>query len=328
MHLDLHVHLRGTIGPCLAQRLARQNQHAFGATLSEAQQYTWSDFSDFLAVYDAVAAVVRSARDLEEVAFSYLAASAVAGTGYVEFMLSPPDLLRNGISYPDQLAALSAAWERARTQYGIESRLIVTCVRHLGPDAAVQAALQASSISHPYVVGFGMTGDERQFEVSDFIPAFEIARGAGLRLTAHAGEHRDAPSIREAVDRLGLDRVAHGVRAPEDATVMAYLAERRIGLEICISSNLALGLYRSLADHPLPKIVAAGIPVSLGTDDPGFFCTSPSQEYDLAAKICRLDRSGQERISRDAIDLSFCDETTKGHLRNSLDKGIASPPYP
>jgi len=204
----------------------------------------WPDFSGFLSAYDAVAAVVQNADDLEEVAFSYLAATAAAGTIYVEFMLSPPDLLRNGISYPDQLAALTAAWERSRSQFGIESRLIVTCVRHLGPEAALQAALLASSFTHPYVVGFGLTGDERQFEIGDFAPAFRLARDAGLRLTAHAGEHRGAPSIREAVQCLGLDRVGHGIRAPEDPSVMSFLAEGQIGLEICVSSNLALGLYR------------------------------------------------------------------------------------
>jgi adenosine deaminase len=270
MYLDLHVHLRGTIGPSLARRLARRGNLVLDAALSHTGRYMWSDFSGFLRAYDAVAAVVQNAGDLEEVAFSYLAATAAGGTLYVEFMLSPPDLLRNGISYSDQLAALNAARERSRSQFGIESRLIVTCVRHLGPEAALEAALLASSFTHPYVVGFGLTGDERQFAISDFAPAFRVARDAGLRLTAHAGEHCEAPSIREAVECLGLDRVGHGVRAPEDPSVMSFLAERRTGLEICISSNLALGLYASLDDHPLPQIVAAGIAVSLGTDDPGF----------------------------------------------------------
>ena len=239
-------------------------------------------------------------------------------------MLSPPDLLRQGLSYSDQLAALNSAWERSRSQFGIESRLIITCVRHLGPEAAVQAALLASSVRHPYVVGFGLTGDERQFEVGNFARAFQIAKDAGLRLTAHAGEHLGALSIRNAVEWLGLDRVGHGIHAPDDASVMSFPAERRIGLEICISSNLALGLCASLADHPLPQIVAAGIPVALGTDDPGFFSTSPAQEYDLAAKVCQLDRSGLETLSRDAIELSFCDEKTKHHLRDSLRKNFSS----
>jgi adenosine deaminase len=144
MYLDLHVHLRGTIGPSLAQRLARQRNLVLDAALCDAGRYIWSDFSGFLTTYDAIAAVVQNASDLEEVAFSYLAAAAAAGTIYVEFMLSPPDLLRNGISYSDQLVALNDASERSRSQFGIESRLIVTCVRHLGPEAALQAALLAS----------------------------------------------------------------------------------------------------------------------------------------------------------------------------------------
>jgi adenosine deaminase len=167
-------------------------------------------------------------------------------------------------------------------------------------------------------VGFGLAGDERQFRIEAFAQAFRVARDAGLRLTAHAGEHLGAASICEAVECLGLDRVGHGIRASEDPSVISFLAEGQIGLEICVSSNLALGLYASLADHPLPQILAAGIPVCLGTDDPGFFATSPAQEYDLVAKICQLDRSGLERISRDAIELSFCDENTKYRLRERL----------
>jgi len=292
----LHVHLRGTIAPCFARRLASRNRALLQAALSPTGNYVWTDFADFLRTYDAVAAVVHSAGDLEEVAFKYLAASAIAGTIYVEFMLSPPDLLRNGISYPDQLAALKAAWERSREQFGIESRLIVTCVRHLGPAAAVQAASLASSIPHPYVVGFGLTGDEHQYDVNDFSPAFQIARDAGLRLTAHAGEHCAASSIRKAIESLMLDRVGHGIRAPQDPSVMSFLTERGIGLEICVSSNLGLGLFVSPADHPLPQIIAAGIPVSLGTDDPAFFSTSPDREYALAGKICRLDNAGLKNI--------------------------------
>jgi adenosine deaminase len=202
MYLDLHVHLRGTIGPALAQRLARRRNYVLETALFDRGRYVWSEFSGFLRAYDAIAAVVQDANDLEEVAFSYLAAAAVAGTIYVEFMLSPPDLLRQGIPYSDQLGALNSAWERSRSQFGIESRLFVTCVRHLGPEAAVQVALLASSLRHPYVVGFGLTGDERQFEVADFARAFRIAKDAGLRLTAHAGEYRDARSIQETVEQL------------------------------------------------------------------------------------------------------------------------------
>jgi adenosine deaminase len=318
MYLDLHVHLRGTITPVLARQLGDAANRARIQALSGTQPFVWSDFGDFLRLYDIVGSVVQSAADLEEVAYRYLATSAIAGTIYVEFMLSPPDLLRSGIAYPDQLAALSSAWERSRAQYGIESRLIVTCVRQLGPDAAIQAAFQAAAYPHPYVVGFGMTGDERQFEISDFAQAFQVAREAGLRLTAHAGEHRDASTIREAIDYLRLDRVGHGIRAVEDPSVMSLLAKERIGLEICISSNVALGLSASIARHPLPKIMNSDIQISLGTDDPGFFNTSPKQEYKLAAEICHLDQNGLEKISGSAIDMSFCDENTKALLRNRL----------
>jgi adenosine deaminase len=319
MYVDLHVHLRGTIGPSLAQRLAaRHGQSRSSEYFAQHIAYNWSGFSGFLEAYDKVAGLVRTATDLEDVAYSYLAASAEQGTAYVEFMLSPPDLLRDGVPYADQLEALTSAWKRSKEEFGIESRLIVTCVRHLGPEAALKAAYLAASAPHPYVVGFGLTGDERQFDVSAFVPAFQIAKDAGLRLTAHAGEHRCAQSIQEAVELLDLDRVGHGVRATEDVSVMSFLADRGTGLEICISSNVALGLYPSVDDHPLRQLLAAGVRIALGTDDPAFFNTTPAKECMLAAQNCSLDKRGVARIMHDSIELSFCDALTKSQLRSRL----------
>jgi adenosine deaminase len=312
MFVDLHVHLRGTINPQLAARLAKRNRLAEPKKLTEMRPpHKWRNFDQFLKAYDDVTSVVRTATDLEEIAYIYLCSSAKVGTIYVEFMLSPPDLIEHGISFEQQLVALEAAWVRSRRDCGIESRLIVTAVRHHGPLAARDVAEMVATTRHPYLVGFGLVGDEASFETREFVSAFDIAKNAGMKLTAHSGEHRPAASIPEAVRLLSLDRVGHGVRAVEDREVLAFIAERGIGLEICISSNLALGLYKNLMNHPLPQLINSGISVSLGTDDPAFFGTTPAKEYELAEKSCAGIANISQRISEDAVKMAFCDEEMK-----------------
>jgi adenosine deaminase len=320
MYLDLHVHLRGTVFPEAARHLGvKQGTVLDSSIFDQVGRYCWNGFSGFLQTYDSVASLIRTKADLERIAYDYLATSAAKGVIYVEFMISPPDLSREGVPYSDQLAALISGGQRAMSDFGIESRLIATCVRHLGPEAARQAAEMIVSERDPYVVGFGMTGNEFVFDAKEFAPAFHIAERAGLRLTAHAGEHREAHTVREAVDFLRLDRVGHGVRAIEDKSVSEYLASKGTGLEICISSNLALGLYASINDHPFKTLRAAGLKLCIGTDDPAFFRSSCDEEYNLAAANAKLNRSDLIKLSRDAISLAFCDKSTKARLHQRID---------
>jgi adenosine deaminase len=294
--------------PATAHRLGLRNRVPLPeATFTSAGDYAWSDFSSFLAAYDKVTSVVRNAHDLEEIALDYLRKCAAEGTVYVEFMLSPPDLERYGVPYEEQLAALDAARTQGSEELGIESRLIVTAVRQLGPRAAVSAARLAISCRSELVAGFGLTGDERQFEVKDFEDAFHIAGSEGLGLTAHAGEHLGPETILEAIERLGLHRVGHGIRAIEAPEVVRQLASEAIPLEICLSSNLALGLYPDITSHPLRALVEAGCRVALGTDDPGFFGNSPAQEY-ASAEVAL--GNGVNRITKHALESAFCDAAT------------------
>lgn len=283
--IDLHVHLRGTLTPTMACKLAERNSISLDAVRWAAKGYGWHDFTSFLQAYDHIASVIATAQDLEEVAYDYLSRSAQLGTTYVEFMLSPPDLMRVGVAFDEQLAALSAARERALELHGIDCRMIATAVRHLGPAAATQAARLAVGRQHDILVGFGLTGDERMFSVGDFREAFSIARSEGLHATAHAGEHLGPDTIIEAIEVLGLERVGHGIRAVESEGVMRQLASAKVPLEVCLTSNLALNLYPSIGKHPVGRLAAAGCAIVLGTDDPSFFSTDIEKEYSLAAGV-------------------------------------------
>jgi len=316
MLVDLHVHLRGTLARGTVLSLSKRNGAALPDATLAAPYYGWHDFPSFLAAYDLVTSVVRTAKDLEEVALSYLEACAAVGGAYVELMLSPPDLARTGVPFPEQLRALEAAAERAAEEWGIHCRLIATAVRHLGPAAAIQAARMAVSIKSDLLVGFGLTGDEKRHSAREFAEAFSIARSEGLRATAHAGEHLPADTILEAVEALGLDRVGHGVRAAESSRVLRQLAVAQIPLEVSITSNIALGLYPSIEAHPIGQLAAGGCTIVLGTDDPGFFDTDLAREYDLAASS--TPSLSRELISAAAIDAAFCDAETKALLMSRL----------
>lgn len=260
--------------------------------------------------------MVRTAIDLEQVTASYLKRCSELGGCYVEFMLSPPDLARTGVPFPDQLRAVKAAADRAAEEWNVHSRLIATAVRHLGPQAAMEAARMATSVHSEILVGFGLTGDEHQYEVGEFAEAFRIARIEGLSTTAHAGEHRPAETIIEAIETLGLARVGHGVRAVESPDVMRQLADARMPLEVCLGSNLALGLYPSIFEHPIGRLADESVVIVLGTDDPGFFDTDLGREYALAQTV--RPQLSSRVVSTSAIDAAFCDDRTKAGLAARL----------
>jgi adenosine deaminase len=318
--IDLHVHLRGTLDPDMARNLAVKNCVELSGELFHPDgNYRWRSPAEFLRVYDSVGRVIRTPSDLQTVAQIYLMAVGYEGTIYVEFMLSPGHLSAAGIGYEEQLFAVTAAADRARACCGIESRLIATCVRHHGPKAAVEVAKLVTEHPHPMVVGFGLTGDERQFEAADFSEAFDIARDAGLKLTAHAGEFCGPHNILDSIRYLRLDRIGHGIRAVESTEALQELRLRGIELEVCLTSNLKLGIVKNIGEHPFEHLRAAGCAVTLATDDPAYFNTSPAREYLLARQTFGLSARSLKQITNRAISAAFCDEVTKTRLRRKLE---------
>ena len=308
---ELHCHLEGSIAPSLARQLAARNgidlpHGLFGPD----GHYVWNDFLSFLAAYDRVCTVLRHARDFGDVLYTYLAGAAREGAVYVEVFCSPERPLALGISYMAWLEALEAGIDRARAEFGIEGRIIVVCIRHLGPERALAVARKMVAEPHRYIVGFGMGGDEAKFVPADFAPAFRVAHESGFGCTVHAGEVLGPESVWAAIRDLPVTRIGHGVRSADDPALMAELGRRGIVLEVCPGSNIALGLYRDRASHPLHRLIAAGVPVTLNSDDPPFFHTTLGKEYDEAG----LDGKALRRIARTAIEASFADDATKRKL--------------
>ncbi len=308
---EIHCHLEGSIPPSLARELARRNGIILPPALFDAKgTYAWTDFWSFLDAYDRVCTALKTPRDFGDVMYSYLAGAAREGAIYVEMFCSPERPAALGISYAAWLEALAEGIDRAESEFGIVGRINIICIRHLGPERA-EGMVQAMVVEpHPYVVGFGMGGDEAKFAPADFAPAYRLAHENGYGCTVHAGEVVGPESVWAAIRYLPVTRIGHGVRSADDPALMEELARRGIVLEVCPGSNIALGLYPDRASHPLHRLIDAGVRITLNSDDPPFFHTTLGSEYDQAG----LGEGELRSIARTTIEASFADEAIKQRL--------------
>jgi adenosine deaminase len=316
--VELHVHLEGTAPPELVSRIAARN----GVDVPERMlgtdgRFRYTDFLDFLATYDLAASVIRTGHDYRDITYEYLCHCARGGAIYVELTASPDHAALVGLSEAEHLSGIAQGIDEARRDTGIEGRILISAVRNFGVEQAVRVARHAADRPHPYVVGFSMAGDEAGFPAGDFAEPFEIAAGAGLGCTIHAGEWAGADSVRAALS-LPVTRIAHGVRAIEDMDLVYELEARGTVLECCPTSNVVLGVFPSYEEHPLPQLREAGVRVTLGSDDPPYFGASIEGEYEVCSERFGFGEDELREITLTAIDAAFCDDELKAVLRRRL----------
>lgn len=320
---ELHCHIEGAAAPDLVAAQARK----YGVDTSRFMRggaYHWDDFTGFLAAYDSVAALFRSEEDYALLAEHYLSGLARQGAVYSEIFISPDHAERAGLPPLAYASALAEGIGRARRSTGVEGRMIVTGIRHFGAGAVENAARFAAACGNPLVTGFGMAGDERFGNVRDYARAFDIARGAGLGITVHAGEFAGWESVEAALNHLRPSRIGHGVRAIENPDLVRRLAAEGTVLEVCPVSNIALQVFADFAHHPLPDLLAAGCRVTLNADDPPHFHTSLAREYAVAAEEFAFDARALCGLTRTALEAAFVDEATRTRLLGRLDDKIVA----
>jgi adenosine deaminase len=314
---ELHVHLEGTAPPELIAAIAVRNDLALPAEMLNADgRFHYVDFLHFLRTYDLAASVIRTARDYRDITYHYLTEVARAGAIYVELTASPDHAALVGLSDEEHLRGIALGIDEARRDHGIEARILLTAVRNFGADQAIRVARLAAERRHPYVVGFGLAGDER-IPLSDFDRAFALAADAGIGCSVHAGEWGGPESVRAAL-ALPVTRIDHGVRAIEDRALVSRLAAAGITLNVCPTSNVVLGVYGAYEEHPLPSLREAGVPVTLGSDDPPYFGATLAGEYTLCAEHFGYDDADLLAITAAAIDAAFCEESLRAQLRARL----------
>jgi adenosine deaminase len=318
--VELHLHLEGAASPSFVKDLATKKNLDLTQIFSSDGNYNFKNFQHFLSVYELATTVLQLPEDFYNLTMNVLKECAANNVLYVETFVSPQFCGGNDLcAWKDFLAAIQAASEESERQYNIISRGIVTVIRHLGPEVAKETAKCAVSTAGEWIVGFGMAGDESVGQQNDYRYSFDMARGAGLKLTSHAGEWCGSGSVADAVNDLEVQRVGHGVQAINDQDVVKLLVDKEIVLETCPGSNVFLGVYPNLAMHPINTLRALGVKVTVSTDDPPFFRTSMNQEYKNLVQVFDWTKNDVIELNKVALEAAFCDDKTKAALLTKLE---------
>ena len=322
--IELHLHLEGAAPPAFIRSLAKQKKMDLSGLFNEDGSYRFTDFWDFIKVYEAAVTTLQRPEDFYNLTLAVLEESAKSGVVYTETFLAPDFCGNRDVSaWREYLHAIEEAAAKAEVDFGITMRGIVTSVRHFGPDKARQTARCAAETAGRFVVGFGLAGDEKIGKPKDFRYAFDMAREAGLHLTAHAGEWGGPESVRDAIADLRVERIGHGARAIEDMALVEEIAETGIVLELCPGSNVALGIFPTFRAHPIGEMFNRGVKVTISTDDPPFFHTTMDREYEMLHRAFDWDEGVFAKIARTSLDAAFCDADTKARILKTLEAADA-----
>lgn len=310
--IELHVHLEGTVRPATLLAMMRRNGLRPPAETAEelAALYRFRNLDEFIDVWIMTTNAMRTRDDFRRVVVDYAAQAARHGAVYLEAIFSPAERVMRGVSWEEIFGGYCDGAEEAQATHGVEIRLTPDIHRGAPTEIACEVARQAVAHADRGVVGLGLGGHEKRGTTEDYVRAFAIARAGGLAAVPHAGETAGPPSIRAALDRLGAQRLRHGIRAVEDPALVAELAERRVVLDVCPTSNAATGIVSSLAEHPLPALAAAGVACSISTDDPAMFDTDLSREHELAESLGVTARDAYLA----GVAGALCDEATRAQL--------------
>jgi adenosine deaminase len=327
--VELHVHLNGSISEATASTLARRHgaDPAAALTLVDGRYPgTYRDFQGFLDAYLAANAFVRTADDLELVAAEFVHGQAAQRVIYSEAIFTPMILVRNGMNPIEMWSAL----RRGLAAAGPETRvgLVVDAIRDYGAEEA-EATLRLVEAADAPIVGLGLTGVEGTVPTEDFVPFREAARALGLGFEVHAGEMGPPSSIVDTLDVLDPERIGHGVAAIRDLALMDRLVRDGVVLDICPSSNVAIGAFASLEAHPFTAFWKAGVAFTVSSDDPPFFRTTLTDELRHVSRIAGLDRDDLAELQRRAARHAFTTDATRAELLAAIDTwaeaGLTSP---
>ncbi len=269
---ELHLHIEGTLEPELAFELAARNGVGLSYQDIEALRgaYSFSDLSSFLGLYYECMAVLRTAEDFADLASAYLARARADGVTRVEMFFDPQVHLSRGVPLTEVIGGLRTAAARSAESGGPQVGLIACFLRDLGPDAAAKTLDELAGHAGQ-LLAVGLDSAEVGYPPADFAGVFEAARGLGLHTVAHAGEEGPPEYVWQAIDLLGVERVDHGIRSVEDPALLRRLAADGTALTVCPLSNVRLRCVPTIAAHPLPALLDAGVNVTINSDDPAYF---------------------------------------------------------
>jgi aminodeoxyfutalosine deaminase len=311
--IELHVHLEATVRPETLLEIARRNDYPLPANTVEglAELYRYRDFRHFIEVWVLTTNALQREADFRHMVVDYAAQAKKHGAAYIEGIFTPAERVRRGVNWQEVFEGVCDGAEEAREQHGVEVRLTPDIPRGYSLDEAFATVRWAARYRERGVVGVGLGGLEAEYPPEPYEPAFTLAKSEGLGSVPHAGEVVGPASVRGALEALGADRLRHGIRANDDSGLVREIADRGTVLDICPLSNLRTGAVASLAEHPLPNLVAAGVHCSISTDDPVMFDTDLTRDYEAAASFGISPRAFYVAGVRGAL----CDHGTRARLR-------------
>ncbi|MFH8566465.1 adenosine deaminase [Streptomyces sp. NPDC017988] len=320
---ELHVHHVGSASPRIVSELAARHPDSSVPTDPEAlaDYFTFTDFAHFIQVYLSVVDLIRTPEDVRLLTYEVARDMARQNVRYAELTITPYSSVRRGIDDRAFMDAIEDARKAAQDEFGTVLRWCFDIPGEAGLVSAEETLRLATSekLRPEGLVSFGLGGPEIGVPRPQFKPYFDQAIAAGLHSVPHAGETTGPETVWDALVHLGAERIGHGTTSAQDPKLLAHLAEHRIPLEVCPTSNIATRAVRTLDEHPMKQFVEAGVVVTINSDDPPMFGTDLNNEYAVAARLLDLDERGIAALAKNAVEASFLDPAGKARITAEID---------
>lgn len=324
--VELHVHLEGSVRPATLLKLARRHGISLPADSIEGLHdwYTFRDFNHFVEIYLTISSCLRTPDDIELITREFLQGQAEQNIRYSEVTFTAYNqFATSGLDFHPQIDAVNRARAWAERELGVGMGIIMDIPRHILPEEGMQIAEWAVERYGDGIIAFGLGGPEMGNPPEKFQAAFDHVRAAGIPCILHAGETVGPESIWSALRVAHSLRIGHGVRAVEDAALLVHLRDNQIPLEVCPTSNVCLGVYPSLAEHSLPRLLEAGLYVTLNSDDPPMFNTTLTNEYLACRAAFGWDRAFIQRLVLNAVDATLLPDVERAAMRAAFEAEFA-----
>jgi len=314
---ELHLHIEGSFEPELMFKIAQRNQIEIPyKTVEELKEaYKFDCLQDFLDIYYQGAGVLIKEQDFYDLTYSYLEKCAVQNVRHTEIMFDPQTHTDRGVSFETVINGISRAVVDAKEKLNVSALLIMSYLRHLSEEAAFKT-LEQSLAYKDKITAVGLDSSEQGNPPAKFMNVFKASEEAGYIPVAHAGEEGPAEYVWEALDLLNIKRIDHGNNALEDENLIADIVDRDIALTVCPLSNLALRVVKDLKNHPLRKMIQAGLKVTINSDDPAYFGGQVNANYEAIQKALNLSKTELYELAKNSFQYSFLEESAKEkHLK-------------
>ena len=322
---ELHLHIDGSLQPARLLSLAEKNAVAVPyrsvADVERACEFT--DLQSFLDLYYLGASVLRTEEDFYHLMMDYLQVCRQENILHTEIMVEPQTYFPHGVSLDAVMGGFAAAIDEAGRTWGQSVLLILSFLRHLSEDSALDL-LHRAAPWREHFVAIGLASAERDHPPAGFRRLYRAAGELGLRATAHAGEEGPPAFIRDVLDVLGVERIDHGVRAVEDSQLLERLRREQVPLTVCPLSNVRLRVVDSLSQHPLLELLEQGLCVTVNSDDPAYFGGYLTENYSALETDLGMHRDQALALARNGFGASFLDADRRSDMLNRLERYAAS----